>query len=299
MALKKRQTQSQNVTQIVKVILGDLKPKKKKRKKSKKKSPPKPRSAIDVARNPQPYQFPLYTPPFPSVINHQPKANANSQNVANTFRNLQAINTKELERLRGDLTAYRQESQTIFKKLVAFPREKIIYDNETVSDLTVSDLTDSEEEIEDVKERLIDEEETKIVKGILEQEEEEREREGMEQEDKEAVGDVLSEMVSNVELQAEQEGMGAEDVDVGIDEESVGEETLMGEAGRGAETLTEQASATSSKKQRETKKKSKEMLKDEIEAKTGNLLMSRREFARTKKGVIEQQAIEQGIDINL
>ena len=84
-----------------------------------------------------------------------------------------------MERLRGDLTAYRQESQTIFKKLVAFPREKIIYDNETVSDLTVSDLTDSEEEIEDVKERLIDEEETKIVKGILEQEEEEREREGM------------------------------------------------------------------------------------------------------------------------
>ena len=145
-----------------------MKPKKKKKKKRKKPQPPKPRSAIDVARNPQPYQFPLYTPPFPSVINHQPKANANSQNVANTFRNLQAVNAKELERLRGDLTAYRQESQTIFKKLVAFPREKIIYDNETVSDLTVSDLTDSEEEIEDVKERLIDEEETKIVKGILE-----------------------------------------------------------------------------------------------------------------------------------
>ena len=40
MALKKRQTQSQNVTQIVKVILGDLKPKKKKRKKSKKKITP-------------------------------------------------------------------------------------------------------------------------------------------------------------------------------------------------------------------------------------------------------------------
>ena len=271
MALKKRQTQSQNVTQIVKVILGDLKPKKKKRKKSKKKSPPKPRSAIDVARNPQPYQFPLYTPPFPSVINHQPKANANSQNVANTFRNIQAVNAKELERLRGDLTAYRQESQTIFKKLVAFPRDKVYYDNETVSDLTVSDLTDSEEEIEDVKERLIDEEETKIVKGILEQEKQQEEREGMEQ----------------------------EDIDVGADEPSVGEETLMGEAGRGAETLTEQASATSSKKQRETKKKSKQMLKDEIEAKTGNLLMSGGEFARTKKGVIEQLAIEQGIDINL
>ena len=266
----------------MKVILGDLKPKKKKKKKRKKPQPPKPRSAIDVARNPQPYQFSMYTPPFPSVINHQPKANTNSQNVANTFRNLQAINTKELERLRGDLTAYRQESQTIFKKLVAFPREKIIYDNETVSD-----LTDSEEEIEDVKERLIDEEETKIVKGILEQE------------DKEAVGDVLSEMVSNVELQAEQEGMGAEDVDVGIDEESVGEETLMGEAGRGAETLTEQASATSSRKQRKTLKKSKQMLKDEMEAKSGDLLMSGGEFTRTKLKEIQQLAIEQGIDINL
>ena len=184
--------------------------------------------------------------------------------------------------MRGDLTAYRQESQTIFKKLVAFPREKIIYDNETVSD-----LTDSEEEIEDVKERLIDEEETKIVKGILEQE------------DKEAVGDVLSEMVSNVELQAEQEGMGAEDVDVGIDEESVGEETLMGEAGRGAETLTEQASATSSRKQRKTLKKSKQMLKDEMEAKSGDLLMSGGEFTRTKLKEIQQLAIEQGIDINL
>ena len=282
MALKKRQTQSQNVTQIVKVILGDLKPKKKKKKKRKKPQPPKPRSAIDVARNPQPYQFSMYTPPFPSVINHQPKSNANSQNVANTFRNIQAVNAKELERLRGDLTAYRQESQTIFKKLVAFPREKIIYDNETVSD-----LTDSEEEIEDVKERLIDEEETKIVKGILEQE------------DKEAVGDVLSEMVSNVELQAEQEGMGTEDVDVGIDEESVGEETLMGEAGRGAETLTEQASATSSRKQRKTLKKSKQMLKDEMEAKSGDLLMSGGEFARTKLKEIQQLAIEQGIDINL
>ena len=304
-----------------------MKPKKKKKKKRKKPQPPKPRSAIDVARNPQPYQFPLYTPPFPSVINHQPKANANSQNVANTFRNIQAVNAKELERLRGDLTAYRQESQTIFKKLVAFPRDKVYYDNETVSDLTVSDLTDSEEEIEDVKERLIDEEETKIVKGILEQEEEEREREGMEQEDidvgvdnetvsdltdeEEEIEDVKERLIDEEETkivkgileqekqQEEREGMEQEDIDVGADEPSVGEETLMGEAGRGAETLTEQASATSSKKQRETKKKSKQMLKDEIEAKTGNLLMSGGEFARTKKGVIEQLAIEQGIDINL
>ena len=136
MTLKKRQTQtqSQNVTQIVKVILGDLKPKKPKKKKSKKKSPPKQRSAIDVARNPRPYQFSLYTPPFPSVINHQPKANANSQNVANTFRNLQAVNAKELERLRGDLTAYRQESQTVFKKLVAFPKKRVMFEEPIVEE---------------------------------------------------------------------------------------------------------------------------------------------------------------------
>tara|TARA_R100000951_G_scaffold2771_1_gene3974 strand:+ start:1231 stop:2022 length:792 start_codon:yes stop_codon:yes gene_type:complete len=263
-----------------------LKPKKKKRKKSKKSQPPKPRRAVDVARNPQPYQFPIYTPPFPSVINHQPKANANSQNVANTFRNIQAINTKELERLRGDLTAYRQESQTIFKKLVAFPRDNIYYDNETVSDLT----DDEEAEIEDAKERLIDEEEENIVKGVLEQKE---------QEDKEAVGDVLSEMVSNVELQSEQEGMGAEDVDVGIDEESVGEETIMAFAEKAQPLEMERASATSSRKQRKTLKKSKQMLKDEIEAKTGNLLMSGGDFARTKLKEIQQIAIEEGIDINL
>ena len=268
-----------------------MKPKKKKRKKSKKKSPPKPRSAIDVARNPQPYQFPLYTPPFPSVINHQPKANANSQNVANTFRNIQAVNAKELERLRGDLTAYRQESQTIFKKLVAFPRNKVYYDNETVSD-----LTDSEEEIEDAKERLIDEEETKIVKGILEQEEEEREREGMGAEDidvgadNETVSDLTDEeeeiedakerlideeetkivkgILEQEKQQEKREAMEQEDIDVGDvffgNEPSVGEETLMGQAGRGAGTLTEQASATSSKKQ--GKNKTMVMLKQELQS---------------------------------
>jgi len=120
-------------------MLSDLKPKKK-RKRRKSKIPPKPRSAIDVARNPQPYQFNMYTPPFPAVINHQPKANANSQNVSNTFRNIRAVNAKELERLRGDLTAYRQESQTIFKKLVAFPKENIYYD-------PVPAVTEPEEEM--------------------------------------------------------------------------------------------------------------------------------------------------------
>jgi len=121
------------------VILSDLKPKKK-RKRRKSKIPPKPRSALDIARNPQPYQFNMYTPPFPAVINHQPKANANSQNVSDTFRNIRAVNAKELERLRGDLTAYRQESQTIFKKLVAFPREKVYYE-------PVPAVTEPEEEM--------------------------------------------------------------------------------------------------------------------------------------------------------
>ena len=139
--------QTQNVTQIVKVILGDLKPKKKRKKR--KKSPPKIRSAIDVAKNPKPYQFNLYTPPFPSVIYHQPKANAISQNVANTFRNIQAVNAKELERLRGDFTAYRQESQTIFKKLVAFPKERAMVEErpaspiESPEDLSVEELEES------------------------------------------------------------------------------------------------------------------------------------------------------------
>ena len=125
-----------------------MKPKKKKRKK-RKKTPPKPRSAIDVARNPRPYQFNLYTPPFPSVIYHQPKANAISQNVANTFRNIQSVNAKELERLRGDFTAYRLESQTIFKKLVAFPKERAMVEErpaspiESPEDLSVEELEES------------------------------------------------------------------------------------------------------------------------------------------------------------
>ena len=133
----------------MKVILGDLKPKKKKRKKRKKLQPPKPRSAIAVAKNPKPYQFNLYTPPFPSIIYHQPKANAISQNVANTFRNIQAVNAKELERLRGDFTAYRQESQTIFKKLVAFPKERAMVEErpaspiESPEDLSVEELEES------------------------------------------------------------------------------------------------------------------------------------------------------------
>jgi len=150
------------------VILSDLKPKKK-RKRRKSKIPPKPRSALDIARNPQPYQFNMYTPPFPAVINHQPKANSNAQNVSDTFRNIRAVNAKELERLRGDLTAYRQESQTIFKKLVAFPKENIYYDpvpavtepeEEMVSAVEENEPTDAEDiNIGVDKNRMIEENE--------------------------------------------------------------------------------------------------------------------------------------------
>jgi len=84
------------------------------------------RSALDVARNPQPYQIPLYYPPFPSVINQQTKHSGVQQAVASALRNYQNINAAELRRLRGDLTAYRQEAQTVFKTNVAYPRSSAI-----------------------------------------------------------------------------------------------------------------------------------------------------------------------------
>ncbi len=152
-------------------MLGDLKPKKKRKHRKPKKTPPKPRSAIEVARNPQPYQFNLYTPPFPAVINHQPKASSNAQNVSDTFRNIKAINAKELERLRGDLTAYRQESQTIFKKLVAFPRENIYYEPEPV-------VTEPEDETKEVVGDLLNE----MVTAV-----EEKEKMGVEDIDQEEI----------------------------------------------------------------------------------------------------------------
>jgi len=157
-------------------MLSDLKPKKKRKRRKSKPPLPKPRSALDIARNPQPYQFNMYTPPFPAVINHQPKANANSQNVSNTFRNIRAVNAKELERLRGDLTAYRQESQTIFKKLVAFPREKVYYEpmpvvtepeEEMVSAVEENEPTDAEDiNIGVDKNRMIEENEAMRAEDI-------------------------------------------------------------------------------------------------------------------------------------
>lgn len=83
------------------------------------------RSALDVARNPQPYQIPLYYPPFPSVINNQPKKSGLDFKVASALRNYQNINNAELKRLKGDLTAYRQEAQTVFHQNVAYPRATV------------------------------------------------------------------------------------------------------------------------------------------------------------------------------
>jgi len=95
------------------------------------------RSALDVARNPQPYQIPLYFPPFPSVINNQPKQPSIQKAVASALRNYNDVNTAELRRLRGDLTAYRQEAQTAFHQNVAYPRATVdvgSFDGASISD---------------------------------------------------------------------------------------------------------------------------------------------------------------------
>jgi len=104
------------------------------------------RSALDVARNPQPYQIPLYYPPFPSVINQQPKQSRFDKAIAGALRNYQNVNTAELRRLRGDLTAYRQEQQTAFNTNVAFPRATVdvgAFDGASIDDDTNSVISSS------------------------------------------------------------------------------------------------------------------------------------------------------------
>jgi len=246
------------------VILGDLKPKKK-RKRRKSKIPPKPRSALDIARNPQPYQFNMYTPPFPAVINHQPKANANSQNVSNTFRNIRAVNAKELERLRGDLTAYRQESQTIFKKLVAFPREKVYYEPVPV-------VTEPEDETKEVVGDLLSE----MVTAV-----EDKEAMDAEDETKSVVGDLLSEMVTAVE---DKEAM---DTEV-IDDEEI--------------RMTKEAIAPVIKKRtRITVKKTRTQLREELENLPGNkaYIMLNTQFKNTTATQMRELATARGINIKL
>jgi len=239
------------------VILSDLKPKKK-RKRRKSKIPPKPRSALDIARNPQPYQFNMYTPPFPAVINHQPKANANSQNVSNTFRNIRAVNAKELERLRGDLTAYRQESQTIFKKLVAFPREKVYYEPMPV-------VTEPEEE-----------------------------------------------MISSVE---ENEAMGAEDINIGVDKNRMIEENEAMRAedinlddvdesfmpGGSRSVIQKTPTSLRLKIRSPNKNKTKNQLREALENLPGDeaYIMSNTQFTKTKALEMRALAKARGIELTL
>lgn len=118
--MAKKISQNQRVTQVVKIVLGDLK--KPKKKKKRKKTKPKMRSVLDVARNPRPYEIPLYYPPFPAVMNNQPKQPSVQKAVESVLRNYNDVNTAELKRLRGDFTAYRQEAQTAFKQKVAYPK---------------------------------------------------------------------------------------------------------------------------------------------------------------------------------
>ena len=249
-------------------MLSDLKPKKK-RKRRKSKIPPKPRSAIDVARNPLPYQFNMYTPPFPAVINHQPKANANSQNVSDTFRNIRAVNAKELERLRGDLTAYRQEAQTIFKKLVAFPREKVYYEPMPV-------VTEPEEET------------------------------------KEVVGDVLNEMISSVE---ENEAMGAEDINIGVDKNRMIEENEAMRAedinlddvdesfmpGGSRSSIQKTPTSLRLKIRSPNKNKTKNQLREALENLPGDeaYIMSNTQFTKTKALEMRALAKARGIELTL
>ena len=102
------------------------------------------RNPLDVARNPQPYQIPLYYPPFPSVINQQPKQSGVQQAVASALRNYQNVNAAELRRLRGDLTAYRQEAQTVFHQNVAFPRATVDVGSFDGASITGSDIAGSD-----------------------------------------------------------------------------------------------------------------------------------------------------------
>jgi hypothetical protein len=108
-------------------------------------------SALEMARNPQPYQVPLYMPPFPAVKPRQ--SFDDNKKVSNLLRNYVGVQKKELARLRGDLTAYRQEAQTAFNQQVAFPRSAVdvgsvdgdsIIDDDSIITPPVPSLSDTE-----------------------------------------------------------------------------------------------------------------------------------------------------------
>lgn len=64
------------------------------------------------------------------------------------LRNYIGVQTKELKRLRGDLTAYRQEAQTNFRQNIAYPRAsidlgRISNPSEDFTDEVMSEITDA------------------------------------------------------------------------------------------------------------------------------------------------------------
>ena len=139
---RQKVTQKQQVQQIVKVVVGEL-PKKKRKKKRK---TGKKKSAFKLKSQPEPYQIPLHYPPFPATIPRHKEDN--SIRVADMLRNYIGVQKKELNRLRGDLTAYRQEAQTAFRQNVAYPRDSVdlgqVSDpSEDFTEEVRSDITDA------------------------------------------------------------------------------------------------------------------------------------------------------------
>lgn len=92
----------------------------------------------------QPYQIPLYTPPFPATMPRQKEDN--SVKLGNMLRNYVGVQNQEIRRLRGDLTAYRQESQTVMRQQVMYPRALV----------DVGTQTDETPFTEEVKEDIAD-----------------------------------------------------------------------------------------------------------------------------------------------
>ena len=81
-------------------------------------------------------------PPYPIRI--QSEKNNESTRTANLLRNYMGVNNEELKRLRGDLSAYRDQERS--GKTVAFPKQKVIYTP------NVPFTKDIEEEIQDADE---------------------------------------------------------------------------------------------------------------------------------------------------
>jgi hypothetical protein len=90
-------------------------------------------------------------PPFPAVKPRQ--SFDDNKKVSNLLRNYVGVQKKELARLRGDLTAYRQEAQTAFNQQVAFPRSAVdvgsvdgdsIIDDDSIITPPVPSLSDTE-----------------------------------------------------------------------------------------------------------------------------------------------------------